>query len=40
MLHERKLIYSGLRLDLRYDLALDSVRRADVLSRRWRNLSE
>ncbi|MBL1287077.1 hypothetical protein JKV81_09490 [Streptomyces sp. For3] len=40
LLHEWKLIYSGLRLDLRHDLAPDSVRRADVLSRRWRNLSE
>ncbi|WP_405536435.1 SIR2 family protein [Streptomyces sp. NBC_00075] len=40
LLHEWKPIYSGLRLVLRNDLALDSVRRAEALSRRWENLSE
>jgi hypothetical protein len=40
LLHEWKPIYGGLRLVLGNDLALDSVRRAEALSRRWENLSQ
>lgn len=40
LLHEWKPIYSSLRLALGNDLALDSVRRAEALSRRWERLSE
>ena len=40
LLYEWELVYNHLRLVLGNDPALDSVRRAEALSRRWGNLSE